>query len=80
MAVVIRLGRPSKATKKRYFFRINVMNSTKSRDSRFIEEVGYYDPARKPKVVSLKKERIAYWLSKGARMSATVKSLYKKYK
>ncbi|PIQ88394.1 MAG: 30S ribosomal protein S16 [Candidatus Omnitrophica bacterium CG11_big_fil_rev_8_21_14_0_20_42_13] len=80
MAVVIRLARPGKSAKKRLFFRVHVIDSAKSRDSRVIEQVGIYDPMKNPKVVSLKKDRIEYWVSKGAKLSPTVKSLVKKYK
>ncbi|MBI4994519.1 30S ribosomal protein S16 [Candidatus Peregrinibacteria bacterium] len=43
-----------------------------------IENLGYYLPARKPKIVSLKKERITYWISKGAIPTDTAASLFKK--
>lgn len=80
MAVVIRLARPGKSVKKRAFFRINVLNSTKARDSRFIEQIGYYDPTKKPKIVFFRKDRVDYWISKGAQLSPTVKNLLKKHK
>lgn len=78
MSVIIRLSRPGKSAKKKIFFRVGVMDRRKSRDSRFIEQVGYYDPAKKPVVISLKKDRIDYWVSKGAVLSQTVKNLLKK--
>lgn len=80
MPVVIRLTRPGKSVNKKIFFRINVIDSRKSRDTRFIEQVGYYDPTKNPAVVSLKKDRIEYWVSKGAKLSPTVRSLVKKSK
>lgn len=78
MAVKIRLTRPGKSANKKIFYRVNVIDERKARDSRFIEEVGYYDPTKNPAVVSLKKDRIKYWVSKGAQLSPTVKSLFKK--
>ena len=45
---------------------------------RFIEKLGYYMPARKPKVASLNKDRIIYWISKGAIPTYTAASLFKK--
>lgn len=45
---------------------------------RFIEKLGYYMPARKPKVTSLNKDRIIYWISKGAIPTDTAASLFKK--
>ncbi|MFH1621814.1 MAG: 30S ribosomal protein S16, partial [Candidatus Omnitrophota bacterium] len=50
------------------------------RDSRPIEEIGYYDPSKEPASVKIKKDRYDYWVSKGAQPTDTVKSLYKKLK
>ena len=43
------------------------------RGGRFVEEVGNYNPLTKKRV--LRKERIQYWLSKGAQPSSTVHNL-----
>jgi len=43
------------------------------RGGRFVEEVGFYNPLKKEKV--LRGERIKYWLSKGAKPSDTVYNL-----
>ena len=40
---------------------------------RFVEQVGFYNPLTKEKI--LKKERIQYWLSTGAKSSPTVYNL-----
>ena len=79
MSVRIRLRRIGKNPKKRYFFRIAVFNLTRGRDSRSIEELGFYDPTKKPALIKINRKRIDYWLSHGAQMSDTVKSLVKKY-
>ena len=78
MTVKIRLRKISDTSKKRFNFRISVIDERKSRDGRVIEELGSYDPAKNPASLSIKKERIAYWVSHGAQMSPTVKSLLKK--
>ena len=78
MSVRIRLRRIGKNPKKRYFFRISVFDKRKGRDSRSIEELGYYDPSKDPALVKINKERLQYWLSCGAQMSETVKSLVKR--
>ena len=46
-----------------------------------IEELGWYDPASKnpDKQVSLKRERIEYWLSVGALPTETVRDLLVKH-
>ena len=78
MLVRIRLRRIGKNPKRRVFFRISVFNKVKGRDSRCIEEIGYYNPTKEPPVIKINKERLDYWLSCGAQMSQTVKSLVKK--
>ena len=70
--VTIRLARIGK--KKRPFYRVVVTEKTRPRNGRFVEIVGTYDPSKKPAAVSLKNERVEYWLSKGAQPSDTVRS------
>jgi small subunit ribosomal protein S16 len=76
MAVKIRLARHG--AKKRPFYRIVVADSESPRDGRFLENVGTYNPLTDPVDISLKQERIKYWLEKGATPTDTVKSLLKK--
>lgn len=76
MSVSIRLKRFG--AKKRPYYRIVVSNSTAPRDGKTIEEVGYYHPVESKDQVSFKAERIREWLSKGAQLSPTVKSLLNK--
>ena len=73
MAVHIRLRRMGK--KKRPFYRIVAADSRRSRDGRFLELLGTYDPIVRPAVVAVKEERLAYWLNSGAEPSDTVSSL-----
>lgn len=76
MAVKIRLARYG--AKKKPFYRIVVADSESPRDGRFLENVGTYNPLADPAEISLKQERIQYWLSKGATPTSTVKSFLKK--
>ncbi|MGD8343984.1 MAG: 30S ribosomal protein S16 [Desulfobacterales bacterium] len=76
MGVRIRLARHG--TKKKPFYRIVVTDGESPRDGRFLEKVGTYDPLKDPAEVTLKPERIKYWIDKGAIPSDTVKSLFKK--
>lgn len=67
MAVKIRLARGG--AKKRPYYRMVVANSTAPRDGDFIEKVGTYNPLLADKDetrVTIKKDRVEYWLSKGA--------------
>jgi small subunit ribosomal protein S16 len=76
MSVKIRLARHG--SKKRPFYRIVVADSEFPRDGRFLENVGTYNPLVDPAEVSLKQERIKYWIDQGAIPTDTVKSLLKK--
>jgi small subunit ribosomal protein S16 len=71
--VAIRLRRAG--SKKRPFFRIVVTDSRAARDSSFVEILGHYNPRTKPALVDVKKERVDYWISKGAQPSDTVRTL-----
>jgi len=73
LAVHIRLRRMGK--KKRPFYRIVAAESRRARDGRFLEVLGTYNPIEVPAVVTVKEERLSYWLSEGAEASDTVSSL-----
>lgn len=76
MAVKIRLARLGGKSKP--YYRIVVADSVFPRDGRFLEIVGNYDPNKNPAEVNIKQERIADWLGKGAKPTATVSQLLKK--
>jgi small subunit ribosomal protein S16 len=78
MPVVVRLRRIGKNPKKRPHFRITVFDQRRGRDSRFIEEIGFYNPLTE--AIKVNKERIDYWIKKGAQISATVKNIVEKSK
>jgi small subunit ribosomal protein S16 len=62
-------------SKKRPYFRVVVANSTAARDGSFVEILGHYYPRTSPAKVDVNRERVDYWLSKGARPSDTVRTL-----
>ncbi|PIE34344.1 30S ribosomal protein S16 [candidate division KSB3 bacterium] len=64
--------------KKRPFYRIVVADSRAPRDGKFIETVGTYDPRQQPSAVTLKEDRIRYWLNNGVQPTDTVRALLKK--
>lgn len=76
MAVKIRLARHG--AKKKPFYRIVVADGRYPREGRFLENVGTYNPMVDPAQVTLKTDRIAYWMEKGATPTDTVNSLLKK--
>ena len=76
MAVKIRLARHG--AKKKPFYRIVVADGEIPRDGKYLENVGTYNPLLDPVQVTLKSERIQYWIDQGAKPSDTVRSLLKK--
>ena len=59
------------------FYRIVIADARAPRDGRFVEEVGYYDPTKKPSVIKIDQELATKWLSQGAQRTETVKKLLK---
>lgn len=78
MEVCIRMQRIGKSINKAANYRIVAIAKPKSRDSKTLELIGYYDPTKKPASLSIDLEKIDRWVKKGAVMSDTVKSLVKK--
>ena len=72
----IRLTR--RGAKKKPFYRIIVTETRSKRDGRFLENVGHYDPCRNPAEVKIDRERVEYWIARGAQPSETVRSLIKR--
>jgi small subunit ribosomal protein S16 len=77
MAVKVRLSRAG--GKHRPFYRVVVADERAPRDGAFLELVGTYDPKTTPENVTLKTDRIDYWLSKGAKPSQTVAEIIRRY-
>jgi small subunit ribosomal protein S16 len=59
----------------RPFFRIVVTESHAAREGRFVEVLGHYNPRTKPEKLEIDRERLAHYLSKGAKASDTVRTL-----
>lgn len=76
--LTIRLARIGK--KKKPYYRVVVIERTRSRDGRVREAVGTYDPLKKPAEIKLDSDRIKYWLGVGAQPSDTVRSFIKQQK
>lgn len=76
MSTKIRLRRMGK--KKQPFYRIVVADSRMPRDGRAVEELGTYDPVKRPGTVTLQEEKVYEWLKKGAEPSDTVNSLFRR--
>jgi small subunit ribosomal protein S16 len=78
--VVIRLSRGG--AKKRPFYHIVVADKRRSRDGRFIERIGYFNPIASGKDIrlTLDTERTQHWIASGAQASDRVKHLIKLHK
>jgi small subunit ribosomal protein S16 len=61
--------------KKRPFFRVVVTEQRTSRDGAFVEILGHYYPRTKPAKIEIDRDRVQYWIAKGARPSDTVRTL-----
>jgi len=61
--------------KKSPFYRIVVSDRRSSRDGRFIDQVGTYDPQKNPVEVRFKEEKAIQWLRRGAQPTPTVRQL-----
>ena len=75
--VTIRLSRSG--AKKKPFYHITVADSRRSRDGRFIERLGFFNPVAKGQEERLRLDldRMAFWQSQGAQVSPRVTNLAK---
>ena len=78
MAVAIRLKRVG--TKSKPFYRVVAVDLRKKRDGKVLEYMGTYSPAKSEDNFSISVEKIDAWVKKGAVLSETVASFYRKVK
>jgi small subunit ribosomal protein S16 len=71
--LMIRLARTG--ARKQPQYRVVVIEKERARNGRPVEIVGTYNPRTTPASIELKRERIDYWVSKGARMSDRVSKI-----
>ena len=76
MAVRIRLTRMG--AKKRPFYRLIAANSESPLDGMFLDILGYYNPMKDPAEIRIDRERVRYWLEKGALVTEAARALLKK--
>ena len=74
--LMIRLARTG--ARKQPHYRIVVIEKARARNGRPVEVVGTYNPRTNPASVELKRDRVEYWVSKGAQMSERVGKLFSK--
>lgn len=75
--VTIRLARGG--SKKRPFYHLTVADSHRSRNGRYVERVGFFNPVARGQEERLRvdNQRVEYWLSQGAQLSDRVNKLLK---
>ena len=74
--LMIRLARTG--ARKQPHYRVVVIEKDRARNGRSVEVVGTYNPRTTPTSIDLKRDRIDYWVSKGAKMSERVSKLMAK--
>lgn len=70
---MIRLSRTG--ARKQPQYRVVVIEKERARNGRPVEVVGTYNPRTTPASIELKRERIEYWVSKGAQLSDRVNKI-----
>ena len=74
--VKIRLKRMG--MKKKPFYRVVVADERATRDGRFVDEIGYYNPVANPVELKIDVEKAQAWMKNGAQPTDTVRALLKK--
>jgi small subunit ribosomal protein S16 len=64
--------------KKKPFYRLVAADSEAPRDGKFLEILGSYDPTKDPAEITVRKDKVNYWLGKGALVSESAKAILKK--
>jgi small subunit ribosomal protein S16 len=74
LSVVIRLSR--QGHRHRPFYRIAVADQRKAATGKFLQHIGYYDPAQNPPTLKVDEVSALKWMNVGAQPSDTVRSLF----
>lgn len=74
---MVRIRLTRKGSKKKPYYRLVAAESQSPRDGRFLEVLGFYDPKTQPARIDLHKEKIQYWLERGATASESVRAILK---
>ena len=76
MALKIRLSRVG--TKNEPHYRVVVAEERSRRDGDAVEQIGSYNPRAKGNPLTIKLDRVDYWVSKGAKPTSTLHALIKR--
>ena len=78
MSVKVRMTRTG--GKNEPSFRVVATDSRSPRDGRYLEALGWYDPKKPGVNYAFKMDRIEHWVSRGAILSVSVRTLVNKAK
>lgn len=73
MAIIIKLSRTGKRGERK--FRVIVKEKRSKRDGKAIETLGWYNKTETEEHKKIDDDRVAYWLSKGAKPTPSVAKL-----
>ncbi|MFP3953897.1 MAG: 30S ribosomal protein S16 [Candidatus Acetothermia bacterium] len=76
MSARIRMKKTGK--KNQPYFRIVVLDRSRSRDTEVLDDIGFYNPRPDPRDIRLDTEKAYEWLKKGAEPSQTVREIFSK--
>ena len=74
--LMIRLRRGG--AKHNPIYRVVVSDSRKATNSKYLDQVGFYNPSLDPPEIRIDLEKVEEWQGKGAGLSETVRSLVRK--
>jgi small subunit ribosomal protein S16 len=74
--LMIRLARVG--ARKQPYYRVVVIEKDRARNGRSVEVVGQYNPRTNPATVNIQRDRVDYWVGKGAQLSDRVRFLVSK--
>jgi small subunit ribosomal protein S16 len=60
---------------RRPVYRVVVSDARNTPSAAVLEEVGFYNPRTQPADVRIDRERVDYWVGRGAQLSETVRTL-----
>ena len=76
---MLRIRLQRRGTIRKLHHKIVVSEARAPKPGRSLEELGSFHPAQNPVGITLKRERIDYWVKQGAQMSPTVAKLVRAY-
>ena len=60
---------------RRPVYRLVVSDARQTPSAAVLEEIGFYNPRTQPAEIRVDRERVDYWVGRGAQLSETVRTL-----